>query len=61
MISPCMGCERREIGCHAKCTDYAEFHEGRVKAIKDRAYAQHVDSYRNHVIARIYENKRKGR
>ena len=25
MNTPCKGCERREIGCHAKCKDYAEF------------------------------------
>lgn len=23
---PCNNCERREVGCHAKCEDYAEYH-----------------------------------
>lgn len=25
MNTPCKGCERREIGCHAKCEKYALF------------------------------------
>lgn len=24
-ISPCMGCENRSIGCHGKCTSYAQY------------------------------------
>lgn len=24
--TPCKGCQRREVGCHAKCPDYAEYH-----------------------------------
>ena len=29
--APCKNCERRCVGCHSKCDDYAEF-----KAYKDK-------------------------
>lgn len=25
--SNCLGCTRREVGCHSKCEDYKEFQE----------------------------------
>ena len=32
MKPPCKDCPRREIGCHAKCPDYAEYAAERAKA-----------------------------
>lgn len=29
--APCKGCEKRQVGCHATCEDYLEFHAERVK------------------------------
>lgn len=39
MKTPCKGCERREIGCHAKCVDYAEFKKERAKMNERRKQA----------------------
>lgn len=25
MLSPCMGCSKRNVGCHSSCTEYAEY------------------------------------
>lgn len=30
--APCLGCERREPGCHGKCEEYAEWLEPVLKA-----------------------------
>lgn len=27
MTAPCKDCERREVGCHAKCKEYLDYHE----------------------------------
>ena len=34
MTGPCKDCQRREIGCHGKCTEYVKYREewDRVKA-----------------------------
>jgi len=39
MNTPCKGCERREIGCHAKCEDYANFKAERAKLNERRKKA----------------------
>ena len=39
MKTPCKGCNRREIGCHAKCGDYAEFKVERAKLNERRKQA----------------------
>lgn len=28
-VSPCKGCERREVGCHSSCGDYVEWRKKR--------------------------------
>lgn len=41
-VAPCKTCEKREVGCHAKCEDYGEYVEKRsawvrlVNANKDK-------------------------
>lgn len=44
MIAPCKGCEKRYLGCHSKCEEYAEFKRQsaelhkRTQEIKQRYY-----------------------
>lgn len=52
MNAPCLGCERRELGCHGKCNDYKQFKvdleeakKKQSKYVQDRIY--HVDSVRS--------------
>ena len=33
--SPCLDCERRQVGCHAECDDYIGYRE-RLKVYKDK-------------------------
>lgn len=28
-VSPCKGCEKRELGCHDRCEEYLKYKEGR--------------------------------
>lgn len=39
-ISPCMGCESRQIGCHANCAKYADF-VSKMKAAKQDIWEKH--------------------
>lgn len=45
-ICPCMGCERRDPVCHAKCGAYAEWCEEREKMKKTMA-AEFYDPLRD--------------
>lgn len=41
MISPCMGCEGREVGCHARCEPYQAFRQ-RLDTINDQKTAEKI-------------------
>lgn len=36
----CKDCERREIGCHAQCEDYAKYREEIKKTAEEKKYAE---------------------
>jgi len=36
MSAPCKDCERRVVGCHAKCNDYTEYRQECNEANKKR-------------------------
>ena len=38
--APCMGCERRVVGCHSGCADYQAYKE-RIKDAKSEANEKH--------------------
>jgi len=47
IVAPCMGCEKREPGCHGKCEDYLAFkaaHEAE-KAERIRGAGEDVRNY----------------
>lgn len=36
MVSPCKGCERREVGCHSGCEDYRKWRCEKDKEVEAR-------------------------
>lgn len=42
--SNCKGCEKREVGCHAKCSDYLSFRE-QLDKIKEEKYDWYASNY----------------
>ena len=62
MKTPCMNCTARNLGCHGKCKDYAEYKQklDELKKAKDQANA--VEKYvsanigRSKKVIRSYRN-----
>lgn len=44
-LSPCLNCARRELGCHGKCQDYAEFKAKREEIRQAHHKEWEVDDY----------------
>ena len=60
-ISPCMGCESREIGCHGKCERYAAFkqkNEAQKKTAREQLDALTYERVHKH--KRLEKHMRKG-
>lgn len=45
MASPCMGCEKREIGCHAECAEYSAWRESRRPELKEKQRIRDADKW----------------
>ena len=44
--NPCKrDCERRKIGCHGKCADYAAFRKGREKESETRVIQASINQF----------------
>jgi hypothetical protein len=37
--SPCLGCERRFVGCHSVCDEYTHYHSARNKMLEEKRRA----------------------
>ena len=59
--SPCIGCEKRRVGCHADCKDYAQWREDNEKIKKTRADAKSrdnmIDSYSVDAVRKMRRKK----
>lgn len=47
IVSPCQGCEKRQVGCHASCEAYKTFAKN-LKAAKQAAYDENSLIYYYH-------------
>lgn len=60
---PCKDCGRRAVGCHSKCTDYAEsrkqYEAARAEAINERRSDQEFHAYAALSRRRHLEEKRR--
>ena len=43
--APCRNCQKREIGCHASCREYLEWHEYISKAMRFESRFTESDGY----------------
>lgn len=61
--TPCKDCERRFVGCHSKCADYAEsrkqYEAARAEAINERRSYQAFHAYAALSRRRHLEEKRR--
>ena len=61
-VSPCMECERREIGCHARCPNYAAYRQaiedGKAAVARGKAINKQYSEYRKAQCAKL-EKRRK--
>jgi hypothetical protein len=50
LVSPCYGCEDRQVGCHGSCERYAKYHK------ENRAsFAEIANAYKGERIAEAFE------
>lgn len=54
----CHGCERRTVGCHDSCEDYAEYKARRKDATKRRNIQSVGSGYNRDKYRRLRERKR---
>lgn len=55
VINPCLNCTKREVGCHGKCTDYADWKVKR-KSPKSRPTYMQDEAINAYITERV--NKR---
>lgn len=53
MKNPCMGCGKREMGCHAKCEEYKAFWAAREEARKDAALRREAKEFTLYAVRKM--------
>lgn len=41
-VSPCKGCEKRQVGCHSTCAEYAEWKQSGIEVEKGNFFNKRI-------------------
>lgn len=57
---PCRGCRKREVGCHGKCPEYAEWKRNREEYLERRREQIDLETTISRIrMKSVWENRRK--